>query len=294
VKRSTRGQQQPWVSSSPIDGNFYFVSPAAGSGSPPVSNAPSSTNEAAQAWAAAKDATNPAVLEAFVQRYGATFYADLARARLDELKSGAAKPSPYAVAIAPTALPPVSASAKAAGSGRAVLYEEDPTNPKGQQYPGSVLWRTDRIKAAGQPDEIVVRADIDIPDLKFKMQMSFKRNTDKSLPASHVVELTLAAPPDYAGGDISSVPGMLMKSNEQARGVALAGLGVKVSKGSFLIGLSSVEADRTRNLQSLGERSWFDIPMVYVNRRRGILAIEKGSSGQQAFNNALVAWQQPR
>jgi hypothetical protein len=294
VKRSTRGQQQPWVSSSPIDGNFYFVSPAAGSGSPPVSNAPSSTNEAAQAWAATKDATNPAVLEAFIQHYGATFYADLARARLDELKTGAAKPSPYAVAIAPTALPPVSASAKAAGSGRAVLYEEDPSNPKGQQHPGSVLWRTDRIKAAGQPDEIVVRADIDIPDLKFKMQMSFKRNTDKSLPASHVVELTLAAPPDYAGGDISSVPGMLMKSNEQARGVALAGLGVKVSKGFFLIGLSNVEADRTRNLQSLGERSWFDIPMVYANRRRGILAIEKGNSGQQAFDSALVGWQQPR
>jgi len=90
------------------------------------------------------------------------------------------------------------------------------------------------------------------------------------------------------------VPGMLVKSNEQARGVPLAGLGVKVSKGFFLIGLSSVEADRTRNLQSLGERSWFDIPMVYANRRRGILAIEKGSSGQQAFNNALVAWQQPR
>jgi TPR repeat protein len=27
VKRSTGGSQQPWVSSSPIDGNFYFVSP---------------------------------------------------------------------------------------------------------------------------------------------------------------------------------------------------------------------------------------------------------------------------
>ena len=28
VKRSTGGAQQPWVSSSPIDGNFYFVAPA--------------------------------------------------------------------------------------------------------------------------------------------------------------------------------------------------------------------------------------------------------------------------
>ena len=29
VKRSTGGQQQPWVSSSPIDGKFYFVDPPA-------------------------------------------------------------------------------------------------------------------------------------------------------------------------------------------------------------------------------------------------------------------------
>ena len=28
VKRETGGSQQPWVSSSPIDGNFYFVAPA--------------------------------------------------------------------------------------------------------------------------------------------------------------------------------------------------------------------------------------------------------------------------
>jgi caspase domain-containing protein len=30
VKRETSGSQQPWVSSSPIDGSFYFVAPAAG------------------------------------------------------------------------------------------------------------------------------------------------------------------------------------------------------------------------------------------------------------------------
>jgi hypothetical protein len=29
VKRETGGSQQPWVSSSPIDGSFYFVAPAA-------------------------------------------------------------------------------------------------------------------------------------------------------------------------------------------------------------------------------------------------------------------------
>jgi len=37
VKRSTGGSQQPWVSSSPIDGNFYFTSPPAATTSAPSS-----------------------------------------------------------------------------------------------------------------------------------------------------------------------------------------------------------------------------------------------------------------
>jgi hypothetical protein len=40
VKRETGGTQQPWVSSSPIDGTFYFVAPA-GVASPQVAVAPS-------------------------------------------------------------------------------------------------------------------------------------------------------------------------------------------------------------------------------------------------------------
>ena len=43
-------------------------------------------SEAAEAWGAARDATNTAVLEAFIGRYKNTFYADLARARVEELK----------------------------------------------------------------------------------------------------------------------------------------------------------------------------------------------------------------
>jgi hypothetical protein len=39
VKRETGGSQQPWVSSSPIDGTFYFVAPAAAA-SPQVAVAP--------------------------------------------------------------------------------------------------------------------------------------------------------------------------------------------------------------------------------------------------------------
>ncbi len=174
---------------------------------------------------------------------------------------------------------------------KVVLYDEDPSDPKGKQYVGSVVWRTEPIKASGnQKADIAVRADIEIPDRKFKMTMSFRRNTDSSLPASHTAELTFILPPDFSGGGIANVPGILMKSNEQARGTPLAGLAVKVTDGFFLVGLSNVDADRARNVQLLKERSWFDVPLVYTNQRRAIIAIEKGAPGERAFNDAFAAW----
>ena len=37
----------------------------------------------------------------------------------------------------------------------------------------------------------------------------------------------------------------------------------------------------------LWQRDWFDIPMVYRNGRRAILAIAKGA---KAFDEAFAAW----
>ena len=174
---------------------------------------------------------------------------------------------------------------------RVVLYDEDPADPKGKQYVGTVVWRTEQIKGgANAAGDVAVRGDVDIPDRKFRMTLSFRRNTDTSLPASHTAELTFILPPTFDGGGVSNVPGILMKSNEQARGTPLAGLAVKVTDGFFLVGLSNVDADRTRNMQLLKERSWFDLPLVYSNQRRAIIAIEKGAPGERAFNDAFAAW----
>jgi hypothetical protein len=97
-------------------------------------------------------------------------------------------------------------------------------------------------------------------------------------------------PADFSSGSISNVPGILMKQSEQLRGVPLAGLAVKVTNGFFLIGFSAVETDRERNIQLLKERSWFDIPIVYTNNRRAILALEKGTPGERAFAEVFQAW----
>jgi hypothetical protein len=86
------------------------------------------------------------------------------------------------------------------------------------------------------------------------------------------------------------MPGILMKSNEQARGTPLAGLGTKVTNGIFLFGLSNVAADHSRNIELLKNRGWIDIPLTYANNRRAIIAIEKGAPGERTFNEAFEAW----
>ncbi len=65
----------------------------------PVPSQALSTDAAAEAWAAAKETKSVNVLEAFIAKFGSSFYADLARARLAELKK--AKEEPQVTAIAP-------------------------------------------------------------------------------------------------------------------------------------------------------------------------------------------------
>ena len=174
---------------------------------------------------------------------------------------------------------------------RVVLYEEDPSNPQGKQYVGSAVWRTETVSpGSGLAPELQVRADITIPERNMSVTWKLRRNTDQALPASHTIEIMFNLPPDFPGGGVANVPGVLMKESEQARGVPLAGLAVKVTNGFFLIGLSAVDADVQRNMQLLKDRPWFDIPIVYNNGGRAILAMEKGAPGDRAFADAFAAW----
>jgi hypothetical protein len=174
---------------------------------------------------------------------------------------------------------------------KVVLYEEVPGNPQGKRYVGSAIWRTETVSPGpGLAPELAVRADVDIPERHMRMTWSLRRNTDKDLPASHTIEIMFTLPADFDQGSIGNVPGVLMKDSEQARGIPLAGLAVKVTNGYFLIGLSAVDVDKQRNIALLKDRDWFDIPIVYTSGKRAILAMEKGPAGQRAFAEAFRAW----
>jgi len=106
VMKETQRSQVPWEHSA-LTGRLYFGTTQTASPEKPVKPGPeASQSEAERAWALTKDATNIAMLEAFVARFRDTFYADLAKMRIEELRkqqTAAVSPKPTAKPDAPTA-----------------------------------------------------------------------------------------------------------------------------------------------------------------------------------------------
>ena len=95
--------QDTWMSSSTLPEVYFAGQPSAATPA-----AAAKMSEAAEAWDRVKDTSNTALLEAFVTRYKETFYADLARARVEELRkqlASAPAPAPAQPHVAPPAIP---------------------------------------------------------------------------------------------------------------------------------------------------------------------------------------------
>jgi len=86
VKRATDGAQQPWVSSSPIDGAFYFVAPTG-----PVAGRDGVGPSAEEvAWDYLRDSGDALSLRRFVERYPRGPHKNEAEARIAALEQEAA------------------------------------------------------------------------------------------------------------------------------------------------------------------------------------------------------------
>ena len=200
-------------------------------------------------------------------------------------------PQDQGTAQAPaTQMPDNQASPTAAQ--RVVLYQEDSSDSQGKRYFGLVTWRTETVSPApSSASELAVRADVKIPERRTTMTWLLRRNLDHALSASHTIEIMFNLPSEFAAGGVASVPGIMMKQSEEVPGTPLIKLAVKATNGAFMIDLSAAAADLQRNVQLLKESQWLDIPIVYVDGTRAIMAIEKGPPGDRAIAEAFAAWE---
>jgi hypothetical protein len=202
--------------------------------------------------------------------------------------AGAAPTTPSAPApgATPTETPAVAGE-------KMFLYEERIGQTAPTAIDGTVSWSLQREPGAnGAPPEPVVQGRITIPGRGLTALMTFKRNSDPSLPASHLIEIVFAVPPDFEGGAIDSVQRIAMKQTEQDRGNALIAVPAKITDDFHMIALNDFPDARNTNLELLRTRNWIDIPLAYRNGRRALLTLQKGPEGERAFNEAIREWGQ--
>jgi hypothetical protein len=206
----------------------------------------------------------------------------------------AAAPTPGATGDGRPAADASAASEQASGDAlvaqKAVLYEEplDAANAASgvTAINAAVTWRY----VDSGPNGPEVQADLQVPERGMKIKFTIHKNSDTTLPASHLIEVVVDTPPDFPGKGIKSVPRIVMKPTEEARGQPLVGAPAKVTDGFFWVALSAADADISANLALLRERNWIDLPFVYNTGQRAILTFEKGTPGDRVFEKAITAW----
>jgi hypothetical protein len=203
--------------------------------------------------------------------------------------AAAQTPVPNAPAT-PSATP---SEAPAAAGERMFLYEERIGQSAPTAIEGTVSWSLQReAPQGGGAPEPMVQGRITVPGRGLTALLTLKRNTDSSLPASHLIEIVFAVPPDFEGGAIDSVLRIAMKQTEQDRGNALVAVPAKITDDFHMIALNDFPDARATNLELLRTRDWIDIPVAYRNGRRALLTLQKGPDGKAAFDEAIREWSQ--
>ncbi len=173
---------------------------------------------------------------------------------------------------------------------QALLYEERGGSEQGSVERGNVVWSVIQDSPGdGQPPEPAIRGSVTLPGSKLELKLTIRKNTDQSIPASHLVEMIFTVPDGFAGGAIDNVQRITFKDTEQAAGNPLIAVPSKIADNFFIIWLNDARTAVDTNLSLMRKLQWIDIPVAYRNGRRALISLEKGVPGDKAFKDVLGA-----
>ncbi|MDP3314771.1 MAG: hypothetical protein Q8M47_01745 [Devosia sp.] len=197
-------------------------------------------------------------------------------------------------------------SAPLPGSAEAEVAKLDPANTVGGQsllleasdsgktgavpFSGSIEW-TKGTDEMGLPTLI---GKASIPARNLAVDVLIRKNSDASLPASHLMEVNFKVSDSFIGGSIAGLPGVLLKNEELVQGTPLVGASARVVGNSFLFALSASPEDITANSRLLMSRKYMDLALIYATGKRAIITLEKDPAAVSLFNEVVGVWTEPR
>jgi hypothetical protein len=175
--------------------------------------------------------------------------------------------------------------------GQSLLLEASDSGKTGAvPFSGSIEWSkgTDEM---GLPTLI---GKASIPARNLSVDVLIRKNSDASLPASHLMEVNFKVNDSFIGGSIAGLPGVLLKNEELVQGTPLVGASARVVGNSFLFALSASPEDITANSNLLMSRKYMDLALIYATGKRAIITLEKDSAAVTLFNDVVGAWTQSK
>ncbi len=176
--------------------------------------------------------------------------------------------------------------ATVAGSQSLLLEASDTGSTGAVPFSGTVEWSKGQDET-GQPT-LVGKANI--PARNLSVDVLIRKNSDPSLPASHLMEINFTVSDSFIGGSIAGLPGVLLKNEELVQGAPLVGASARVVGNSFLFALSATPEDNTANVNLLTSRKWMDLALIYASGKRAIITLEKDDKAEKLFTDVFAAW----
>ena len=183
--------------------------------------------------------------------------------------------------------PPASEDPAVLAGSQSLLLEASQDGTTGAvPFSGTVEW-SEGVDELGLPTLIGAAS---IPARNLGVDITIRKNSDPSLPASHLMEVDFKVSDTFIGGNISTLPGVLLKDEELVPGTALVGASARVVGNSFLFALSATPADAETNTDLLENRRWMDLAVVYGTGRNAIITLEKDETAQALFDKVFATW----
>lgn len=129
-----------------------------------------------------------------------------------------------------------------------------------------------------------------IPGRDLSVAVVITKNSDTSLSASHMMEVTFKVSDDGGDGAIASLTGVLLKNDEQETGTPLVGASAPVDVNWFLFALSGSPEDITANHNLLTSRKWIDLALIYEDGKRATMTLEKNPASATLFSDVVKTW----
>jgi len=173
---------------------------------------------------------------------------------------------------------------------RAAVLARDASEPGGVKTSvGTVVWKRDSTNR-GPNQQLVsaIRADVDIPDAKFKAVVLIEKNFDPSLSFSHTINVRFFPGEGSPIGNVSAIGMPEMRADDAPKGVALQGLPVQIAADAFLAGLNQASVEQ--NTALLSTPNWMDIQMSLANGSIAKMTMEKGAGGRKIFAEVFAEW----